>query len=153
MTSLKEGEKAPNFSVPNQDDKLLTLDTYKGKKLILYFYPKDSTPGCTAESCNFRDNYHELLELGYDVLGVSADNSNSHKKFISKNELPFHLISDTEKEVIKAYDVWGPKKFMGKEYEGIHRTTFVIDEKGFIERIFTKVKTKEHTAQILETYK
>ena len=128
MTSLKEGEKAPNFSVPNQDDKLLTLDTYKGKKLILYFYPKDSTPGCTAESCNLRDNYHELLELGYDVLGVSADNSNSHKKFISKNELPFHLISDTEKEVINAYDVWGPKKFMGKEYDGIHRKSFLIDE-------------------------
>ena len=153
MTSLKEGDKAPNFSVLNQDDKLLTLDTYKGKKLILYFYPKDSTPGCTAESCNLRDNYSELLDLGYDVLGVSADNSTSHKKFIVKNELPFHLLSDTEKEVIKAYDVWGPKKFMGKEYDGIHRTTFVIDEKGVIERIFTKVNTKEHTAQILETYK
>ena len=153
MTSLKEGDKAPNFSVLNQDDKLLTLDTYKGKKLILYFYPKDSTPGCTTESCNLRDNYSELLDLGYDVLGVSADNSASHQKFITKNELPFHLLSDTEKEVIKAYDVWGPKKFMGKEYEGIHRTTFVIDENGVIERIFTKVKTKEHTAQILETYK
>ena len=93
MTSLKEGDKAPNFSVLNQDDKLLTLDTYKGKKLILYFYPKDSTPGCTAESCNLRDNYSELLDLGYDVLGVSADNSTSHKKFIAKNELPFHLLS------------------------------------------------------------
>ena len=153
MTSLKEGDKAPNFSVLNQDDQLLTLDTYKGKKLILYFYPKDSTPGCTAESCNLRDNYFELLDLGYDVLGVSADNSASHQKFIAKNELPFHLLSDTEKEVIKAYDVWGPKKFMGKEYDGIHRTTFVIDENGLIERIFTKVKTKEHTLQILETYK
>tara|TARA_Y100000766_G_C18914244_1_gene610139 strand:- start:1572 stop:2033 length:462 start_codon:yes stop_codon:yes gene_type:complete len=153
MTSLKEGDKAPNFSALNQDDKLLTLDTYKGKKLILYFYPKDSTPGCTTESCNLRDNYSELLDLGYEVLGVSADNSISHKKFITNNELPFHLLSDTEKEVINAYDVWGPKKFMGKVYEGIHRTTFVIDENGLIERIFTKVNTKEHTAQILETYK
>ena len=153
MTHLKVGDKAPEFDTINQEGDKIKLSDFKGKKIVLYFYPKDSTPGCTAESCNLRDNYHELLELGYDVLGVSADNSNSHKKFISKNELPFHLISDTEKEVIKAYDVWGPKKFMGKEYEGIHRTTFVIDEKGVIERIFTKVKTKEHTAQILETYK
>ena len=153
MTSLKVGDKAPNFSIVNQDDKLITLDTYKGKKLILYFYPKDNTPGCTTESCNLRDNYSELIDLGYDVLGVSADNSSSHQNFITKNELPFHLLSDTEKEVIRAYDVWGPKKFMGKEYDGIHRTTFVIDENGLIERIFTKVKTKEHTAQILETYK
>lgn len=153
MTSLKEGDKAPNFSVVNQNDEVLTLDTYAGKKLIFYFYPKDSTPGCTAESCNLRDNYSELLSLGYDVLGVSADSSASHQKFITKNDLPFHLLSDTEKVVIKAFDVWGPKKFMGKEYEGIHRTTFVIDENGIIERIFTKVKTKEHTQQILETYK
>jgi peroxiredoxin Q/BCP len=153
MTILKEGDKAPNFSVVNQNDEVLTLDTYAGKKLILYFYPKDSTPGCTAESCNLRDNYSELLSLGYDVLGVSADSSASHQKFITKNDLPFHLLSDTEKVVIKAFDVWGPKKFMGKEYEGIHRTTFVIDENGIIERIFTKVKTKEHTQQILETYK
>ena len=99
MTSLKEGDKAPNFTVLNQDDKLLTLDTYKGKKLILYFYPKDSTPGCTAESCNLRDNYSELLALGFEVLGVSADSSSSHQKFISNNQLPFHLLSDTEKEV------------------------------------------------------
>jgi len=153
MTILKEGDKAPNFSVVNQNDEVLTLDTYAGKKLILYFYPKDSTPGCTAESCNLRDNYSELLSLGYDALGVSADSSASHQKFITKNDLPFHLLSDTEKEVIKAFDVWGPKKFMGKEYEGIHRTTFVIDENGIIERIFTKVKTKEHTQQIIETYK
>jgi len=153
MTSLKEGDKAPKFNIVNQNDEMINLETYKGKKLILYFYPKDSTPGCTAESCNLRDNYSELLKLGYDVLGVSADSSASHQKFISKNELPFHLLSDTEKDVIQAYDVWGPKKFMGKEYEGIHRTTFIIDENGVIERIFTKVKTKEHTAQILETYK
>ena len=153
MTKLKIGDNAPYFCVLNENNDEISLSNFKGKKLILYFYPKDSTPGCTAESCNLRDNYSELLDLGYDVLGVSADNSASHKKFISKNELPFHLLSDTEKEVIKAYDVWGPKKFMGKEYDGIHRTTFVIDEKGVIERIFTKVNTKEHTAQILETYK
>ena len=153
MTKLKIGDNAPDFCVLNENNDKISLSNFKGKKLILYFYPKDSTPGCTAESCNLRDNYSELHDLGYDVLGVSADNSASHKKFISKNELPFHLLSDTEKEVIKAYDVWGPKKFMGKEYDGIHRTTFVIDEKGVIERIFTKVKTKEHTAQILETYK
>tara|TARA_B100000886_G_scaffold235573_2_gene164887 strand:- start:103 stop:564 length:462 start_codon:yes stop_codon:yes gene_type:complete len=153
MTKLKIGDDAPDFCVFNENNDKISLSNFKGKKLILYFYPKDSTPGCTAESCNLRDNYSELLDLGYDVLGVSADNSSSHQKFIAKNELPFHLLSDTEKEVIKAYDVWGPKKFMGKEYDGIHRTTFVIDENGLIERIFTKVKTKEHTAQILETYK
>ena len=153
MIKLKIGDNAPDFCVINENNDKISLSNFKGKKLILYFYPKDSTPGCTAESCNLRDNYSELLDLGYDVLGVSADNSSSHQKFIAKNELPFHLLSDTEKEVIKAYDVWGPKKFMGKEYEGIHRTTFVIDENGLIERIFTKVNTKEHTAQILETYK
>ena len=153
MTKLKIGDNAPDFCVLNENNDKISLSNFKGKKLILYFYPKDSTPGCTAESCNLRDNYSELLDLGYDVLGVSADNSSSHQKFIAKNELPFHLLSDTEKEVIKAYDVWGPKKFMGKVYEGIHRTTFVIDENGLIERIFTKVNTKEHTAQILETYK
>ena len=153
MTKLKIGDDAPDFCVINENNDKISLSKFKGKKLILYFYPKDSTPGCTTESCNLRDNYSDLLGLGYDVLGVSADNSSSHQKFIAKNELPFHLLSDTEKKVIKAYDVWGPKKFMGKEYDGIHRTTFVIDENGLIERIFTKVKTKEHTAQILETYK
>ncbi|MBJ59451.1 MAG: thioredoxin-dependent thiol peroxidase [Flavobacteriales bacterium] len=153
MTKLKIGDNAPDFCVLNENNDKISLSNFKGKKLILYFYPKDSTPGCTAESCNLRDNYSELLDLGYEVLGVSADNSASHKKFIANNELPFHLLSDTEKEVINAYDVWGPKKFMGKVYEGIHRTTFVIDENGLIERIFTKVNTKEHTAQILETYK
>ena len=153
MTKLKIGDNAPDFCVLNENNDKISLSNFKGKKLILYFYPKDSTPGCTAESCNLRDNYSELLDLGYEVLGVSADNSASHKKFIANNKLPFHLLSDTEKEVINAYDVWGPKKFMGKVYEGIHRTTFVIDENGLIERIFTKVNTKEHTAQILETYK
>ena len=118
----------------------------------MYFYPKDSTPGCTAESCNLRDHYSDLKTKGFDVLGVSADNEASHQKFIKKHELPFHLLADTEKEVLNAYGVWGPKKFMGRTFDGIHRTTFVINEKGMIERIFTKVKTKEHTEQILETY-
>ena len=153
MANGKINTKAKDLKIECTDTKKSNPYDFLDKKLILYFYPKDSTPGCTAESCNLRDNYSKLLDLGYDVLGVSADNSASHQKFIAKNELPFHLLSDTEKEVIKAYDVWGPKKFMGKEYEGIHRTTFVIDENGLIERIFTKVKTKEHTAQILETYK
>ncbi|MGC6470130.1 MAG: thioredoxin-dependent thiol peroxidase [Flavobacteriales bacterium] len=153
MTNLKEGDKAPNFSVVNQDDQLLTLENFKGKKLILYFYPKDNTPGCTAESCNLRDNYSELQSLGFEVLGVSADSISSHKKFIDKFDLPFNLLSDSDKAVINAFGVWGPKTFMGKKYDGIHRTTFVIDENGIIEKIFTKVKTKEHTQQILETYK
>lgn len=153
MKTLKEGDKAPDFGVVNQDNKLVDLQSFQGKKVILYFYPKDSTPGCTVESCNLRDSYSELTILGFDVIGVSADSVESHQKFIAKNDLPFDLLSDTDKKVIDAYGVWGPKKFMGKEYEGIHRTTFVIDENGIIERVFSKVKTKEHTQQILETYK
>jgi len=153
MTSLKEGQIAPDFKVNNQNNVEITLKSFKGKKLILYFYPKDSTPGCTAESCDLRDHYSELYSLGFEVLGVSADDSASHQKFITKNKLPFDLLADTNKEVIHSYGVWGPKKFMGKEYDGIHRTTFVIDENGIIERIFSKVKTKEHTQQILQTYK
>jgi peroxiredoxin Q/BCP len=153
MKTLKEGDKAPDFGVVNQDNKLVDLQSFQGKKVILYFYPKDSTPGCTVESCNLRDSYSELTTLGFEVIGVSADSIESHQKFIAKNDLPFDLLSDTDKKVIDAYGVWGPKKFMGKEYEGIHRTTFVIDENGIIERVFSKVKTKEHTQQILETYK
>ena len=152
MTTLKEGDKAPDFKVRNELGKEMTLAVFSGKKLVLYFYPKDSTPGCTAESCNLRDHYAELKTKGFDVLGVSADNEASHQKFIKKNELPFHLLADTEKEVLNAYGVWGPKKFMGRTFDGIHRTTFVIDENGIIERVFTKVKTKEHTEQILESY-
>lgn len=153
MKTLSEGDKAPGFGVVNQNNEVMSLQSYRGKKVILYFYPKDSTPGCTAESCNLRDSYSELTTLGFEVIGVSADSVASHQKFISKHDLPFDLLSDTDRKVIEAYGVWGPKKFMGKEYEGIHRTTFVIDEKGVIERVFNKVKTKEHTQQILETYK
>ena len=152
MTTLKEGDKAPDFRVINELGEEMTLADFSGKKLVLYFYPKDSTPGCTAESCNLRDHYADLKIKGFEVLGVSADGEASHQKFIKKYELPFHLLADTEKEVLNAYGVWGPKKFMGRTFDGIHRTTFVIDENGMIERIFTKVKTKEHTEQILESY-
>ncbi|MBF90651.1 MAG: thioredoxin-dependent thiol peroxidase [Flavobacteriales bacterium] len=152
MTTLKEGDKAPEFKVINELGEDMTLADFSGKKLVLYFYPKDSTPGCTAESCNLRDHYADLKTKGFEVLGVSADGEASHQKFIKKYELPFHLLADTEKEVLNAYGVFGPKKFMGRTFDGIHRTTFVIDENGMIERIFTKVKTKEHTEQILESY-
>lgn len=153
MTSIKEGDRAPHFTIVNQHNESISLTDFKGKKLILFFYPKDNTPGCTAESCNLRDNYSELRSLGFEVLGVSADSVQSHQKFISKFDLPFDLLSDTNKELIQLYDVWGPKKFMGKEYEGIHRTTFVIDENGIIEKVISKVKTKEHSQQIIELYK
>jgi peroxiredoxin Q/BCP len=149
MTNLKVGDKAPDFKAKDENGKVISLSDFKGKKVILYFYPKDMTPGCTVEAQNLRDHYKELLEKGFEVIGVSADDEKKHQKFIEKHDLPFHLIADTEKEVINAYGVWGPKKFMGKEYDGIHRTTFVIDEKGNIELIVPKVKTKEHAQQIL----
>ena len=128
----------------------ITLEQFQGKKVVLYFYPKDMTPGCTMQSCNLRDNYQILLDNGYVVLGCSADSPERHQKFIAKHDLPFSLISDESKEVLNAYGVWGPKKFMGKEYDGINRTSFVIDENGIIEDIISKVKTKEHTAQIIK---
>lgn len=149
MTTLKPGDKAPDFKGKDQNGKELSLEDFKGNKLIIYFYPKDSTPGCTAQACNLRDNYEVLLKKGYKVLGVSADSEKSHLKFIEKYELPFSLIADTEKEMIKAFGVWGPKKFMGKTFDGINRTTFVIDENGLIEEVIDKVKTKEHTEQII----
>ena len=153
MTHLKVGDKAPDFCIQNEDGKLCKLSDYKSKKLVLYFYPKDNTPGCTAQSCNLRDNYLKLKKKGFEVLGVSRDDQQSHQKFIGKFDLPFSLLADIEKTVINAYGVWGPKKFMGKEYEGIHRTTFLINEDGVIDYIFNKVKTKEHSEQILEIYK
>lgn len=149
MQKLKEGDRAPGFTAVDQYGKEFSLADYAGQKVILYFYPKDNTPGCNAEACNLRDNHDELLSLGYQVIGVSADNTTAHIKFTDKFELPFRLIPDTEKEIINAYGVWGPKKFMGREYDGIHRSTFIIDEKGNIEKIYTKVKTKQHTEQIL----
>ena len=152
MTTLKEGDKAPVFEGENELGEGVTLADFSGKKLVLYFYPKDSTPGCTVESCNLRDHYEELKKKGFEVLGVSADGAASHQKFIGKHRLPFHLLVDTDKTVLNAYGVLGPKKFMGRAYDGIHRTTFVIDEQGVIEKVFTKVKTKTHTEQILESY-
>lgn len=153
MNHLKEGDKAPEFGIKDQNGKIHQLKDYQGKKVILYFYPKDLTPGCTVESCDLRDNYSELKQQGFEVIGVSADDEIKHQKFIAKNNLPFNLLADTEKQVINNYGVWGEKKFMGKTYDGIHRTTFVINEEGIIEKIIAKVKTKEHTQQILEELK
>lgn len=150
MAALKTGDKAPLFETTGTDGKPLRLADFKGSRVILYFYPKDDTPGCTAEACNLRDNYHDLLKKGFRIIGVSADNEASHKKFISKYVLPFPLIPDKDKKILKAYGAWGKKKLYGKEYEGILRMTFVISEKGIIEKIFTKVDTKNHTEQILK---
>lgn len=148
MTNLQEGDKAPDFTGHIEDESQVSLSDYTGKKLILYFYPKDDTPGCTAESCNLRDNYSELKELGFEILGVSPDPVKKHKKFIDKYEFPFSLIADEDKKIINDYGIWGPKKFMGREYDGLHRTTFVIED-GVIIKVIQKVKTKAHTAQIL----
>ncbi len=150
MTILQKGDKAPDFKGTDENGKIITLSHFKGKKLVLYFYPKDQTPGCTAEACDLRDHYPLLLKQGYDVIGISADDEKSHQKFIEKNKLPFSLIADTDKKIIMAYGVWGLKKFMGKEYEGILRTTFIIDEEGIIEEVITKVDTKNHTSQIIK---
>jgi peroxiredoxin Q/BCP len=150
MTHLKEGDKAPDFKGIDQDGKTVALADFSGKKLIIYFYPKDDTPGCTAEACNLRDNYATLQAQGYALVGVSPDSAKKHLKFIDKYSLPFPLIADTEKEVANAFGVWGLKKFMGREYEGVHRTTFVIDENSAIAKVFTKVDTKAHAEQILE---
>lgn len=149
MTTLKAGDKAPNFEAKDQNGNSIKLADYSGKKLVLFFYPKASTPGCTAEACNLRDKYEAFKAKGYDVLGVSADSAKRQQNFINKNELPYPLLADENKEVINAFGVWGPKKFMGKEYDGIHRTTFVIDENGVIEEVISKVKTKAHAEQII----
>ena len=150
MTTLKAGDKAPNFSGLDQNGITHTLSDYKGKKLVVFFYPKASTPGCTAEACDLRDNYARFEANNYALLGVSADSAKAQAKFIEKYDLPFPLLADEDKSVIQAFGVWGPKKFMGKEYDGIHRTTFVIDENGIIEEVISDVKTKAHTAQILK---
>ena len=151
MTTLRPGDAAPFFSANDQHGNVISLESLKGKKAILYFYPKDDTPGCTAEACNLRDNHSELIKQGYVVIGVSPDPVVKHEKFAAKYELPFSLLPDTDKEIIQAYGVWGPKKFMGKSYEGVYRTTFVINENGIIDKVFTKVDTQEHTAQILKS--
>jgi peroxiredoxin Q/BCP len=150
MNELKEGSKAPQFTSKNQNGVAVSLDQFKGKKVILYFYPKDSTPGCTAEACDFRDNYQGLIQKGIVVLGVSVDDEKSHQKFITKYDLPFDLLADTDKKIVEAYGVWAEKSMYGKTYMGINRTTFIIDEEGIIKHIISKVDTKNPTAQVLE---
>ncbi|MBY8961409.1 thioredoxin-dependent thiol peroxidase [Flavobacterium sp. D11R37] len=150
MTTLKKGDKAPEFSGKDQDGTTHTLSDYKGKKLVVFFYPKANTPGCTAEACDLRDNYERFQAANYALLGVSADSAKAQGKFRDKFSFPFPLIADEDKEVINAFGVWGPKKFMGKEYDGIHRITFIINEEGIIDDVITDVKTKAHAAQILK---
>jgi peroxiredoxin Q/BCP len=149
MNDLKTGNKAPDFSGKNQDGNIVRLSDYRGKKLVLYFYPKDNTSGCTAEACSLRDSYQALQTKGYSILGVSPDNEKSHTNFIQKHNLPFPLIADTDKSIAQAYGVWTEKKLYGKTYMGILRTTFKIDENGVIEDVITKVRTKDHGEQLL----
>ncbi|WP_405572173.1 thioredoxin-dependent thiol peroxidase [Winogradskyella sp. Asnod2-B02-A] len=149
MTHLKVGDKAPDFSALDEQGNTISLSDYKGKKLVVFFYPKASTPGCTAEACNLNDNYDRFKAQGYEILGVSADSAKRQSNFKTKYGFQYPLLADEDHSVIKAFGVWGPKKFMGKEYDGIHRTTFVIDENGVLEDVITKVKTKAHTDQIL----
>ncbi|RZL29021.1 MAG: thioredoxin-dependent thiol peroxidase [Pedobacter sp.] len=153
MSILKEGDKAPAFTSKDQNGNSVSLSEFKGKKVVLYFYPKDSTPGCTAEACDFRDNYQGLKAQGIEVLGVSIDDEKSHQKFITKYDLPFTLLADTDKAIVEAYGVWGEKSMYGKKYMGTNRTTFIIDEEGNIAHIISKVDTKAPTAQVLQSIK
>lgn len=150
MEPLQQGDHVPAFSSKDQDGNLISSKDFLGRKWIVFFYPKASTPGCTAEACNLRDHYELLKEKGYSLIGVSADSERRQKNFRDKYDFPFPLLADEDKEVINAFGVWGPKKFMGRAYEGIHRMTFLIDEAGVVERVIDKVKTKDHAAQILE---
>ncbi|MCB0787742.1 MAG: thioredoxin-dependent thiol peroxidase [Flavobacteriales bacterium] len=150
MSLLEVGAKAPELSGVDQEGKPVRLKDYQGRKVVLYFYPKDDTPGCTAEACSLRDAHDELRESGYEVIGVSPDPEGKHRKFVDKYDLPFRLLADPDKQVIKAYGAWGPKRFMGREFEGVLRTTYLIDEGGRIARVIDKVKTKEHARQVLE---
>jgi thioredoxin-dependent peroxiredoxin len=153
LTKLKNGDKAPEFSGKDQEGKIVRFNDFKGKKIVLFFYPKDNTPGCTLQNCNLRDNYALLKKKGFEIIGVSADTEASHLKFSSRFKLPFPLIADVDHKVIKAYDVWGEKSLFGVKYAGLVRTTFVIDEKGIIELVLTKVKTAGHAEQILTELK
>ena len=150
MTTLKKGDHAPSFSGVDQDGTSHSLGDYSGKKLVVFFYPKANTPGCTAEACDLRDHFDQFQTNNYALLGVSADSQKAQAKFKDKFDFPFPLLADENKSVIQAFGVWGPKKFMGKEYDGINRTTFVIDEKGIIEDVISDVKTKAHASQILK---
>ena len=149
MNTLKVGDKVPTFTANDQDGNSIGLSDYKGKKLIVFFYPRASTPGCTAEACNLRDNYPALQAQGYELLGVSADSQKKQTKFRNKYEFQFPLLADEDHTVINSFGVWGPKKFMGREYDGIHRKTFVIDEEGIVSKVIDKVKTKDHAAQLI----
>ena len=150
MSKLNIGDPAPDFQGRNQNGDKVSLSDFKGKKVILYFYPKDDTPGCTKEACNLRDHYQELVDKGYEVIGVSIDDVESHEKFAGKYDLPFHLVADPEKSIVEQYGVYGEKNSFGKKKMGTHRITFVIDEEGKIEQVFKKVKTEDHANQILE---
>jgi thioredoxin-dependent peroxiredoxin len=152
MTILAEGQKAPVFKGKDQNGKLISLADYKGQKVVLYFYPQDDTPTCTVQACNLRDNFSLLTKQGFVVIGISPDEEKKHKKFETKYSLPFTLIADTEHKIINAYDVWGQKQLYGKTYMGLHRTTFLIDEKGIIKKIFLKPKSKMHTEEILAAW-
>ena len=150
MNELKQGDQAPKFTSKDQNGNTVSLDQFKGKKVVLYFYPKDNTPGCTAEACDFRDNYQGLAAKGIEVLGVSVDDEKSHQKFITKFSLPFTLLADTDHAIVEAYGVWAEKSMYGKKYMGVNRTTFIIDEEGVIAHIITKVDTKSPTEQVLQ---
>ena len=150
--ALKPGDKAPDFKGVDQNGNVISLADFKGQKIVLYFYPKDNTPGCTAQACNLRDNYDDLTGQDFQVIGVSGDSVKSHKKFEEKFDLPFPLIADEDKVILEAYGVYGPKKFMGRSFLGIHRTTFLIDEKGIIKAIIAKPETKNQTQQVLDTW-
>jgi len=152
MAKLTAGDKAPQFNGIDQNGNPITLKDYKGKKVILYFYPKDDTPGCTAQACNLRDNYSSLIAAGYQVIGVSKDSVKSHKKFETKYELPFPLIADEDHIISDAYGIWGERKFMGRTFLGVHRTTFLINEKGIIHSIIDKPDTKNHTEEVLNAW-
>lgn len=152
MNTLKVGDKVPNFTVNNQDGNPVSLSDFKGKKLVVFFYPKANTPGCTAEACNLKDNYKELQNKGFELLGVSADSEQRQSNFKNKYSFPFQLLADEDKIVINSFGVWGEKKFMGRVYDGIHRKTFVVNEKGIVEHVIDKVKTKDHASQILAEY-
>jgi peroxiredoxin Q/BCP len=150
MTKLKPGGQAPNFTAKDERGNTISLSDYNGKKLIVFFYPAANTPTCTVEACNLRDHYAELTERGYKILGVSADSQRKQSNFKKKFKFPYPLLADVDKSVIKAFDVWGPKQFMGRTFDGIHRITFVIDEQGVIEKVIDDVKAKDHALQILE---
>ncbi|MBG0782102.1 MAG: thioredoxin-dependent thiol peroxidase [Bacteroidales bacterium] len=149
---LQKGDKAPVFSGTDQNGNAITLDSFKGKKVVLYFYPKDNTPGCTKEACNLRDNYQDLIDKGFAIVGVSPDSEKSHQNFAARFDLPFPLLADPKLEIIKAYGAWGEKNMYGKKYEGLLRTTFIINEEGEIDEVIKKVKTDDHTNQIFKLY-